>query len=171
MTEPTPDLDTLRLVHSEMNDRAARQAANIDRVDTKATTLLGFVLAAATFFASQSVEPVTATLAYIAFAISSGYGISAMRPKRFKETPEPKALMELVAPRGEAAALALLSAAKRKTIEDNRTIHEKKAKHWNHSLVVLIVAIALAVPALLIGDGSDAQRREHHPSSGPSARP
>jgi hypothetical protein len=55
MPEPTPTPETLRLLNEEVSARAGRLDANTARLDTKATTLLGFILAACTFLATQPV--------------------------------------------------------------------------------------------------------------------
>jgi hypothetical protein len=56
MPEPAPTLDTLRFLNEEVSARAGRLDANTTRLDTKATTLLGFILAACTFLATQPIS-------------------------------------------------------------------------------------------------------------------
>jgi hypothetical protein len=166
-----PDLETLRLVHQEVSERSSRLAANSDRIDTKATTLLGFVLAAATFLASKSPQPVLAVLGYLGFTLAGYFGIRSMRPRAFKDAPEPGPLMRDVAPRSEAAALTLITTAKVQAFEHNHKTHEDKAKHWSLSLRTLMVAALLAVLALAIGDGKSDGNEQQQQRPAPTAAP
>lgn len=158
----TPDLATLRLIHDEIAARASRLDASTARLDTKATTLLGFVLASATVFASHEAGGWWKVPAFLAFAIAAYFGVQSMRPREFKDAPEPDTLVEHVTLRTEEAALSLLAAAKLQAFNENRTTHNTKAVSWRRSLVALTVAVALVVVALLFG-GSDGGRDQPEP--------
>jgi hypothetical protein len=171
MTETDPA--TLRLVHAELKDRASRLDASTSRLDTKATTLLGFVLAAGTFLATQETGGWWKVPSFIAFAVAAYFGIQAMRVRVFKDAPEPAPLVEHVAAKSEAVALALLIKATHDAITESRKTHQKKADAWKRSLATLIIAVVLTAIAAIFG-GLDGGRNEQRPGQrqpAPSAAP
>lgn len=95
----------MRLVNEEVTARAQRLDANTARLDTKATTLLGFVLAASTFLATQPIGGWWKVLPYVLFVLAAIFGVQSMRPRLFKDAPEPDLLLARIAPRSEVAAL------------------------------------------------------------------
>ena len=164
MTE-TPDPATLRLVHAELKDRASRLDTKTSRLDTKATTLLGFVLAAGTFFAAQRTGGWWKVGSFTAYAVAAYFGIQAMRPRAFKDAPEPAPLVEHVLSRSETKALTLLIQAMFGAITENQLTHAQKARAWKRSLAALIVAVVLMVTALIFG-GLDDGRHQQQPGRG-----
>lgn len=158
----TPDPATLRLIHEEIAARASRLDASTARLDTKATTLLGFVLASVTFLASQETGGWWKVPPFLVFTVAAYFGIQSMRPREFKDAPEPEPLVKYLSDRKEAAALALLTAAKVQAFNENRETHKGKARSWRRSLLALTVAVALVVVALIFG-GSDGGRDQRQP--------
>jgi len=169
----SPDPETLRLINAEISARAGRLDTSTSRLDTKATTLLGFVLAAVTFLAAQKTGGWWKVPPLVAYGIAAYFGQQAMRPRSFKDAPEPQILVEHVAARGEAAALLLLIHAKVRAFAENRITHEQKARSWRLSEMALILAVALTDVALIFGGtdgGRDGQQRSR-PVPSPSASP
>ncbi len=157
----TPDPATLRLIHDEIVARASRLDASTARLDTKATMLLGFVLASATFLASQQTGYWWKVPPFLLFTVAAYFGLQSMRPREFKDAPEPEPLVKYVTDRKEEAALVLLIAAKVQAFNKNRATHEGKARSWRKSLLALTVAVALVAVALIFGgpDGGQDQRQ------------
>jgi len=177
MSEPSEPTDTVtsRLIHDEISERAKRLDASTARIDTKATALLGFTLALATFLAAQKVSMYWKIPAFVAFAVAAYYGVHSMMPRKFSDAPEPRPLQRDVGRRTELAALLLLTEAKINSFEQNRETHKGKVKCWRRSLVALTVAIILSVLALGIGSvngsGGTIERPVEQPASTPSASP
>jgi hypothetical protein len=167
------DIDTQRLIHKEVKERAARLDAAGARLDTKAATLLGFVSAACIFLAAQDVSGWWKAGAYAAWAGTVAFGLLTMRVRRWKEVPEPEPLQRLLASRSEVAALSLLTTAQVQAFTTNRRIHEKKATHWRLSLAFLVAAVLLTAAAITLG-GNDSGKQQQRPgpagSSSPSTR-
>lgn len=174
MTEPEDNLDNLRLIHDEISARSNRLDANGARLDSKATTLLGFVLAAATFLAAHDSPIGWKVAAFAAMSIAGGLGIAAMRPRKHQDAPEPGPLWNHMKARQESVTLALLIAAKVEAFEKNQKIHELKATQWRRSLVALTLAVTLTVTALAIGtkdhggSGSAHVSKSAFPYAGPA---
>lgn len=174
MSEPPQAHDpaTLRLVLAQIEARMGRLDANITKIDTKATTLLGFVLALTTFLGSQNAGGWWMVAPFVGLAAAAYFAIQAMRVRKYSDAPEPRVLVDQVAARSESAALTLVVKAKIKAFDANHRTHESKAKSWRWSLAALIVAVILAVAVLLFGgvmstDANDNQG-EASPSSAPS---
>nr|WP_296067822.1 hypothetical protein [uncultured Actinoplanes sp.] len=165
------DIDTQRLIHKEVKERAARLDAATARLDTKAATLLGFVSAACIFLATQNVSGWWKAGTYAAWAGTVAFGLMTMRVRKWKEVPEPEPLQRLLASRSEAAALSLLTKAQVQAFTTNRRIHERKATHWRLSLGFLVAAVLLTAAAITLGgnnNGKQQQRPAPAGSAGPS---
>jgi hypothetical protein len=63
--------ETLELINGEITGRLARQADSSAKIDTKAVTLAGYAVAAASFLATQHAQALLAALAYAAFAVAA----------------------------------------------------------------------------------------------------
>ncbi len=163
-----PLLETRRLLHKEVKERAARLDAASARLDTKSATLLGFVSAVCIFLAGQNVPGWWKALAYAAWAGTVTSGLLAMRVRRWREAPEPEAL-HLLAERTEMDTLRLLTEAQTRVFTANRLLHERKATFWQASMVFLIVAVLLTALALMQGGSSG--RKQGEPGRGTSGSP
>jgi dipeptide/tripeptide permease len=164
VSEPEYDLDNLRLIHDEIAARTGRLADSGARLDAKATTLLGFVLAAATFLAAHTGPFWWKFATFAAMAVAGALAMAAMTPRKHHDAPEPEQFWQFTRKRKEPATLALLIAAKIKVFNTNHKIHEGKAALWRWSLVALTLAVLLTVTTLAIGStqhGGSAELR--HP--------
>lgn len=160
---PAVDVETLRLIHKEVKERLARLDANSSRVDTKATSLLGFVSAIALFLAVQKADGWLKLVAFCALAAAGWCGFQAVRVRRVAEAPEARPLMEMLGGQPEARVLTLLTQVQVQAYEDNRTIHEHKATQLRWSLGFLTLAVALTTIALVFG-GNDAGTGQPKPA-------
>lgn len=152
--EPEVELDNVRLINDEISARLGRLDANGARLDAKATTLLGFVLAAATFLAAHTGPHWWKLAAFVALGVSGVFGLAAMRPRTHHDSPEPAPLWADMKARTEMATLALLIESKVKVFKLNKAVHERKAVHWRFSMGALTLAVAFTVTTLAIGSNS-----------------
>lgn len=164
-TPEKPDLDNLRLIHAEVSARLDRLGDFTSTLDTKASTLLGFVLAVSTFLAAQPGIGWLKVLSFAALGVSGVFGMMAMTVRRFKDAPEPEPLWEHMRARTEAATLAVITSAKLIVFKDNARVHERKADFWRLALAALTLAMGLTVTTLAIG------RSSHGGGSGKSHAP
>lgn len=152
-TPPTHDLENLRLINHEISARYDRLSDSSSRLDTKATTLVGFVLAAATFLAAHPGPAGWRAVAFVTMAVAAAFGFAALLPRKHKDAPEPAPLWQYMAARSEQATLAVVVAAKIKAFKANHETHERKALCWRGSLIALTLSIILTVTTLAIGSG------------------
>jgi len=82
----------MELINAELAARLDRLSDGAAKVDTKAVVLVGYVGAAAAFLATQKPEPIIAALAYAAFAVAAGFGISVFAATLYQDTPDPPIL-------------------------------------------------------------------------------
>lgn len=166
----TPSVETLRLVHDEVSARAAALDANATRLDTKATTLLGFTLALATILATQQISGWLKIAPLAVLAVAASFGLQALQPRPFRSVPEPRVLVDELAARSEPAVLTILSEAKTRAILENQILHEAKARAWRKSQISLTLAAVLLVSAIAIG-GFDGRRLGQQPAQQPAPVP
>jgi hypothetical protein len=145
--------DTLELINREVTDRLARQADSSARIDTKAVTLAGYAIAAASFLATQQAQWLLATLAYAAFAVAAVLGVSAYAVGSYRDVPEPRGLFAGYARRSKAKVLAALGAERVKAFEENAVKHRRKAMRWWFSVTALLVGVTLMVIAIVVHNG------------------
>lgn len=162
MPELAPTPETLRLLNEEVSARAGRLDASTARLDTKATTLLGFILAACTFLTTQPIGGWWKVPAYAAFVAAAMLGFQSMRPRKFKDAPEPDAVLQFLAQRPETVALTLILEAKVRAFKDNQATHERKANSWRRCLAAFSLAVVFMIGALILGG----QHRPTTPASG-----
>jgi hypothetical protein len=164
MPEPalTPTPETLRLLNEEVSARVGRLDTNTARLDIKATTLLGFIWAACTFLATQPIGGWWKVPAYAAFVAAATLGFQSMRPRTFKDAPEPDAVLQFLVQRPETNALNLILNAKVRAFKDNQATHERKANNWRRCLAAFSLAVVFMIGALILGG----QHRLTTPTSG-----
>jgi len=151
MPEHAPTPETLRLLNDEVSARAARLDANTARLDTKATTMLGFILAACTFLATQPIGGWWKVPVYGVFVAAATLGFQSMRPRKFKDAPQPDAVLQFLAQRPETVALTLILEAKAQAFKENQMTHERKANSWRWCLATFTLAVVFMVSVLILG--------------------
>jgi hypothetical protein len=164
----TPDqeegqAETLDLINSELAGLLDRQSDSLDRIDTKATLVIGYALAAASFLATQHPELILAVLAYVAFATAAGLGIVTLAVRDYDEL-KPRPLFVGYAGRSRASTLAALGALRVKAFECNGRKLDQKAKQWQISIAVLVLGTLLMILAILV-------QTYLHDQRGPLAKP
>lgn len=174
----------LELMNREMQTRLELQFTVGDRVDTKATLLLGFVGLAVQFFLTHPHRGgLLAALALAALGVSFAAGGVALWLRTYAVVPEPRWLTNeyaaLLAAGHEDVARALLGKlVGRRTlaIESNTKVDKRKARAWWVSLGALAVGLALATASVAMrGDEngrreSCAKERQHAAGSPASCR-
>jgi hypothetical protein len=156
--------DTLALISGEIAALLDRQSGGLDKIDNKATAMIGYALAAATFLATRHAQPVLAVLAYVAFAAAVTAGIAAMAVRTYQDL-NPQSLLQYT---GWSAAQtrARLTANQVRIFEANKVRQDKKARYWQISLIALIFGTLLMIPGILVETYS-----HDHPGAGRPAAP
>lgn len=142
--------ETLELINSELADRLARQAASSAKIDSKATVLTGYALAAASFLATRHPQPVLAGFAYAAYALAAGLSIGANAVGPYRDVPAPRSLFNRYATRPRAETLAALGATRVRVFEDNARRHAHKGRLWLAAAGVLSAGVVLMISAILV---------------------
>jgi hypothetical protein len=164
----TPDeleghAETLELINAELTARLDRQADSSARIDTKAVVLAGYVVAAASFLATQHPQPVLASLAYAAYIITFGLNVFAYAVGTYRDVPDPRRLLNSYARRPRSQVLGALAAERVKAFDANAHRHKRKAWLWRVSLVSLTVGVTFMVASVVV-------HTNHHGSTAGSGR-
>jgi hypothetical protein len=162
--EVEPQNDTLALISGEIAALLDRQTGGLDKIDNKATAMIGYALVAATFLATRHAQPVLAVIAYVAFAAAVASGIAAMAVRTYQDL-DPRSLLRYTgwsAPQTRARLIA----NQVNIFEANKVRQDKKARCWKISLIALIFGTLLMVAGILVETyGHD------HPGAGRPAVP
>lgn len=155
----THDLETLRLANAEMQARLDRLSSSSSKIDTKATTLVGFAIALGAFVLTREVMGWWRILPLVLLAVTCFFAWQALGVREYREAPEPPGLLEhVVRPNlGERAALAFILRAKERVFTDNKSLHSGKAKAWNCCLIVLACAAVATIGLMLWKESQDVQ--------------
>jgi hypothetical protein len=139
--------ETLDLINSEVTARLAGQFDSADKIDTKASVLVGYAGAAATFLATQHAQAVVAILAYVAFGVAAAAGVWAYAVTFYREVPSPRRLFGYWV-LTKAETLRALAATRVQGIEWNNAKLNQKVQRWWISLGALAVGMALMISAI-----------------------
>ena len=92
---PNEQAATFRLINETTRDRLVSQRDAIDRIETKGTVLLGFSIATAQFYVTQS-DAISElrVLALIGFVLAVAFGLFVVRPYEHRYPPEPQEFYE-----------------------------------------------------------------------------
>ena len=147
---PSPQYDdTLELINAEVTASLARLSDSGSSIDTKATILVGYAAAAATFLATRHAELILAALAYAAFGLAAGFGIWAFAVRLYQDAPEPRQLFSGYHAQPKGRVLAVIAATRVEVFENNARKHARKAQRWWLSVLSLVVGITLMLIALI----------------------
>lgn len=160
MTNPDHDIEMLRLVNAEMQARIDRLSESSSKLDSKATTLLGFAIALGAFVLTQETLGWWRLVPLVLLSATCYFAWRTLGVRQYKEAPEPSGLLnEIVRPRfSETTALALILRAKEIVFTKNHKLHETKAKAWHHCLIALTFSAAVSIGLLLWGGPTDVKR-------------
>lgn len=165
----TPDevlqnAETLELISNELASSHDRQSGALDKIDNKAVLLVGYALAAGSFLATRSAQPVLAGLAYAAYAVAALFGISAYAIRGYQDI-DPRPLYKKYAGKSKAETLAALGAMRVKRYEFNNGLLKKKARQWSRSLAAVIFGTVLMIAAIEV---QTYQHDHPHRAGGPA---
>jgi hypothetical protein len=164
--------ETLELINAELTARLDRQADSDAKIDTKAVTLIGYAVVAASFLATRHPQAILAGFAYGLDAIAVGLSLSAYALARHGDVPAPRALFNRYAARPEPTVLAALAAGRVKAFEANARRHELKSRLWRASIASLVLGVTLMVVSIVVQTGQHAAgARPGHAGTRPSASP
>lgn len=161
--------ETLELINGEITGRLARQADSSAKIDTKAVTLAGYAVAAASFLATQHAQALLAALAYAAFAVAALLGLSAYAVGYYREVPEPRGLFAGYLQRSKAQTLAALAAERVKAFEENAVRHQRKAGRWWFGVIALLIGVILMVISIIVHNGQHASSAGSQPRTSSAA--
>ena len=169
----TPDelerqAETLDLINSELTARLDRQADSDAKIDTKAVTLIGYAVVAASFLATRHPQVILASLAYGFYAIAVLLSLSAYALARYRDVPDPRALFNRYAARPKSVALVALAAQRVKAFEANARQHERKSSLWRASSVSLLLGVTLMIVSIVVQTGQHDAGTAGHPGTRPA---
>jgi hypothetical protein len=142
--------ETLELINFELTTRLDRQTDSSAKIDNKAVVLAGYSVAAASFLATQHPQPVLASLAYAAYAVTFGLSVAAYAVGPAREVPNPRRLLNGYAARTKPQVLIALAAERVKAFDVNARRHKRKARLWQISLASLGVGVTLMVVSVVV---------------------
>ncbi|MGZ4689066.1 MAG: hypothetical protein ACXV9P_03505 [Acidimicrobiia bacterium] len=153
MTELTPDeaADSFGLVASTVRESLASQREAMDRLETKATILLGFVATAVPIYVVQSPEGTQRDWAVALYAVAAIFGLLVTRPYKHGTSPDPKKFASkfVATPQPSASVARYLAAdAVRAYTRNELTMKVKAVLLWI-TLLTFIGGAALSVGSLL----------------------
>lgn len=140
--------ETLELINNELAGRLVRQANSSAKIDTKATALTGYAIAAASFLATQHPQLALAGCAYGAYALAIGLSITGSSVGRHDDPPAPRPLFNRYAARPRAEVLAALGATRVKAFEANARRYDRKARLWYAATAALTAGAVLMIIAI-----------------------
>lgn len=155
----------LELINSEIASRMVRQSEAGAKVDTKAVFVVGFAATAAQFLAARSFEPYTGTMAFVAYAVAIGAGISIFNLAKYEDL-DPRAVLDDHGREEKPATLMALAATRVTMFETNSEVHQHKTRRWTVSLVAVAVGICLSTVSIVLQTG--AHDREPGKPGGPA---
>lgn len=164
--------ETLELINAELTARLDRQADSDAKIDTKAVTLIGYAVVAASFLATRHPQAILAGFAYGLDAVAVGLSLGAYALARHLDVPSPRALFNRYAARSKPMALAALAAERVRAFEANARRHERKSRLWRASLASLVLGLTLMVASIMVQTGHHATgAKSGQAGTRPSASP
>lgn len=162
----------LELLNAEISARLAMQLDAGNSLDTKAASLLGFILAALAFIFTRPHQVWLIVPTALAFLISFYFHFEALRPRVYQSVPDPATIIQLYddtkatgVANVKEIVLAKTVGTKQLAFEYNvQAVDARKIRMWHHARLALIAAIVLSVVTLAVGGPSknDDRRRQHH---------
>jgi hypothetical protein len=141
---------TLELINAELAARLDRQADASDKIDTKAVVLAGYVVAAASFLATQHSQAVLASIAYAAYIATFGLNVLVYAVGAHGDVPDPRGLFNNYAGRTKAEVLAALAATRVRAFDYNARQSRRRALLWRASLASLAVGVMFMVLSVAV---------------------
>lgn len=152
----------LELINTELEQRLQTQFMVGDRIDTKATLLLGFVATATTFVLTQPYHNTWLVIALVAYAVAFAAGIATIALRTYSAVPKAEWLRRsydsLVRAREVNVRRKLLGGLvglRVEAVTRNSTVDKRKKGAWWVGLIALGIAVPLSVISLAAEDGND----------------
>lgn len=143
---------TLELINTELEQRLQTQFMVGDRIDTKATLLVGFVATATTLVLTQPHDNTWLVIALVAYAVAFAAGIATIALRTYSAVPKAEWLRRsydsLVRAREvnvRRELLGRLVALRVEAMTRNSTVDKRKARAWWVGLIALAIAVPFSV--------------------------
>jgi hypothetical protein len=158
MSDPLPELDHLRLLLEQVDQRVRYQRDEWDGLDRKATTvlattgvLLGLVVNNATYLSGTPPPgPFVFFLALGALVVALVAGVVALWPREFRVVPEPKPFVDAYAGEPTDKTLGTLVSTKAMYFAENRGPMTTKLRLLRGQVVLVTLAGLLLAVVLVI---------------------
>jgi hypothetical protein len=167
-------VSALELANAEVAARLADQHGASERLDTKATTVLGFVVVAASFVFVHATDDWLLGVVGALYLFTFLSALNALRPRTYRAVPEPSGAITVY--RNLLAAgsinlkeqfLAQLVATKAQAFEENRQADRQKVRWWWVSIGGLVLALTTSAFAVQLGTDNGSTRQRPVPTSCP----
>lgn len=158
--EGPPEEATLELAEDLLRDRLQAQRTAIERIETKATVLLGFGAAAAQFLLRSEATGGWLVAGLVFYGLTLVAGLAAIGVYEHQYPPEPGRLVEAYLDLPRAHVLDVLVRSRSEAFYENGRHMGRKRRAWQATLGLLVVAVVLSAVALAIApERDDATRR------------
>ncbi len=150
--QPVPsDPGTLELAEQVVRDRLQAQRTAIERIETKATVLLGFAAAAVQFVLRSEASGPWLVAGLIFYGLSLLAGLAAIGLYEHRYPPEPGRLVQAYLDLPKAHVLDVLVRSRADAFYENGRHMRRKRIAWQATLVFLVLAVLLSGIALEVG--------------------
>jgi len=147
-------VESLELIHAEVQARRDAQREATTRIETKATLLVGLCVTVAQVMVSRSEQGNLTNVAYVLIGLALVAGLAAVFPRRTQEPPKVEVLASTdYAQKTKAELLASLVGTKRDAFIKNKKAHDMKANLLMASAGLLTLGTTMSVIATTIGGG------------------
>jgi hypothetical protein len=150
---PEDNAASMQLIAEAIRQTADLQRQGIERLETKATLVLGFVATAVPIYAAQHhTNSGIRIAAFVAYGVAAISGLFASRPYRSKESPPPREFASafIAHPQPPASVSRWLIMSRVKTYRANKSTADQKAGLTWIALLAFVAAAALSVSSLLL---------------------
>ncbi len=142
---------TLELAERVVRDRLQAQRTAIERIETKATVLLGFAAAAVQFVLRSETSGGWLIASLVFYGLSLLAGLAAIGLYEHRYPPEPGRLVQAYLDLPKAHVLDVLVRSRAEAFYENGRHMRRKRWAWQATLISLVVAVVLSAVALGIG--------------------
>jgi hypothetical protein len=137
---------TFRLINETVRDRLVAQRDAIDRIETKGTVLLGFSIAAAQLYVTQSVSiSELRIVCLVAFGLAVVFGLFVVRPYEHRYPPEPSDFYGGFLDTPAHIVEKWLAGARTIAFEANVPLAKRKERFYWLMLAALLAAALLSI--------------------------
>jgi len=142
MADTTLMADTLELANDVIRERLELQRTAIERIETKATLLLGFAAAGIQVLLLRGVHGVPGAVAITAFALSMATGLGCVAVYEHHYPPEPGRIVDAYLAVSRAHLLDVLVRTRTVAYFRNAKVTRRKRVAWLVTLFLLAIGAA-----------------------------